>query len=111
MLAVMKWTEPSAKTWFAPPAWKLYTSLLLVQLVWHGPGRVVAVGRVKPWMMYSLSWSAQPPSVCPSAVVSLPGLPPVRPAGVLGQDQTCSTCRRGSRGSRRLRSLAGCRCG
>ena len=33
MLALMKWTDPSANTWLAPPEWKLYTSLSLVQLV------------------------------------------------------------------------------
>ena len=64
MLALMKRTDPSAKTWLAPPVWKLYTSLLLVQLVWHGPGLVVP-SAVKPWVMYSLSWSAQPPSRLP----------------------------------------------
>ena len=41
MLAGMKWTDPSANTWLAPPVWKLYTSLLFVQFVWHGPGLVV----------------------------------------------------------------------
>ena len=62
MLFLMKWTDPSANTWLAPPVWKLYTSLLFVQLVWHGPG-LDDPSLVNPWVMYSLSRSAHPPSV------------------------------------------------
>src|SRR5918993_737165 len=64
-------TDPSANTWYAPDGWKLYTSLLFVQLVWHGPG--VAVPKaLYPWVMYSLSRSAQPPSSWPLLMASFP---------------------------------------
>src|SRR3712207_925534 len=62
MLFLTNRTDPSANTWLAPPRWKLYTSLLFVQLVWHGPGLVVPSFE-NPWVMYSLSRSAHPPSV------------------------------------------------
>src|SRR5688572_20300102 len=62
MLCLTNRTDPSANTWLAPPVWKLYTSLLFVQLVWHGPG-VFRPSAVYPWVMYSLARSAHPPSV------------------------------------------------
>src|SRR3954469_5608900 len=69
----MKWTEPSAKTWLAPPVWNEYVSLSLSQLIGQFPDGP------EPSRPYSENGSPQPP---PSVPLSIPtNRPPTQCCG------------------------------
>src|SRR5262249_12962693 len=59
MVSRTKWTLPSPNRNMHPPVWNAYASLLLLQLMTHGPPKVNP-SVVVPSTQYSLSGSAQP---------------------------------------------------